>query len=218
MGSDDGGLRRRPLDWLVRRDRSRRLDPLHRHVRSTERARPHRPRGSRAPEHGARRHPGHRRWTTTDRGGTRPMAHLLRARSRSHPARHLLPSPGRQDPGLRVPRRSSTHPSDPCPGGGPGRHGDGASPRPQCCSRRGDGPGPRLRPRSGRPCQRGCARPLRRRWLQPRRVGGRCLPRSAQPLRRDTRRDPQSLVVSTGTCHPRGRGGQLGRPHRLCLP
>ena len=35
---------------------------------------------------------------------------------------------------------------------------------------------------------------------------------------RDARRDPQPLVVAAGTVHARGRGRELGRPHRLRLP
>ena len=49
------------------------------------------------------------------------MAHLLRARSRPHPARRRLPPPGRQDPGVRLPRRSPAHPPHPRARGRPGR-------------------------------------------------------------------------------------------------
>ena len=54
--------------------------------------------------------------------------------------------------------------------------------------------------------------------LRPRPLGGGRLAGPAQPLRRDPRRDPQPLVVAPGPGHARRRGGQLGRPHRLCLP
>ena len=66
------------------------------------------------------------------------MAHLLRARPRPDPARRRVPPAGRQDPGVRLPRRPPAHPPHPRPRGRPGRHvgGPGArastsrSPRP----------------------------------------------------------------------------------------
>ena len=73
---------------------------------------------------GTRRHPGRR--GAGDRARPEepdPCAHLLRARPRPHPARHRLPPAGRQDPGVRVPRRPPAHPPHPRPRGGPGGHG-----------------------------------------------------------------------------------------------
>ena len=70
----------------------------------------------------------------------------------------------------------------------------------------------------GGPRQRGRPLPLSRRRVRPRALGGRRLAGPAQPVRRDARRHPQPLVVPAGTVHARGRGGELGGPHRLRLP
>ena len=92
--------------------------------------------------------------------------------------------------------------------------------QPVRAARRGDRPRPRLRPRSGRS-----------------RVGGGLLARTSPvdgydhavygadvtlaPLNlcaRDARRRAQPLVAPSGAVHSRGRGGGLGRSHRLRLP
>ncbi len=148
----------------------------------------------------------------------RPVAYLLRTRPRPHPARQRLSPAGRQDPGLRLPRRSPTHAPDPRPRGRPGCHLGGPRPRAQRVVDRGNRPRSRLRPRPGRPRQRRRPHAVRRRRLRPCGVGRRCHAAAAQPVRRDARRDPQPLVVATGAVDAGGRGGQLGRPHRLRLP
>ena len=56
------------------------------------------------------------------------------------------------------------------------------------------------------------------RRLRPCGVGRRRHPRPAEPVRRDARRHPQPLVEPAGADDAGGRGGQLGRPHRLRLP
>ena len=99
--------------------------------------------------------PGRRGRAAGASGGARPVADLLRAGPGPDPALHRLPAPGRQDPGLHLPRRPPTHPPDPRPGGGAGRHGH----RPGLPAQRRPGgghrPGPRLRSRSGGPRLRG---------------------------------------------------------------
>ena len=168
---------------------------------------------------GRRRHPVVGGRAPTGRGGSRSVAHLLRARPRPHPARHRLPPPGRQDPGLRVPGRPPAHPADPRARGGPG--GQRASPG-RCAS---TSRSPRRSPSAttagtapaATPARTRC-RPYPARRLRPRRVGRRRGAGPAQPVRRDARRHPQPLVVAPGAGHPRGRGGRLGRPHRLRLP
>ena len=69
--------------------------------------------------------------------GARPVAHVLRARSRPHPPRPGVPPPGRQDAGLRLPRRPPAHPAHPRPRGRPGRHVGGPGARPQRRPHRG---------------------------------------------------------------------------------
>ena len=54
--------------------------------------------------------------------------------------------------------------------------------------------------------------------LRPRRLRRRRHLGAAQPLCRDARRRAQPLVASPRAVHPRGRGGGLGRPHRVRLP
>ncbi len=90
--------------------------------------------------------------------GARCVAHLLRARPRPHPPRHRVPPAGRQDAGVRVPRRPPAHPAHPRPRGGPGRHVGRPGARAQRRPHRGHRPRPRLRPRPRRPRQRGRAR------------------------------------------------------------
>ena len=60
--------------------------------------------------------------TRADRRGARPVAHVLRTRPRPHPARQRVPPPGRQDPGVRVPRRPPAHPPHPRARGRAGGH------------------------------------------------------------------------------------------------
>ena len=75
--------------------------------------------------------------------------------------RHRVPSPRRQDPGLRLPRRPPAHPAHPRPRGRPGRHRRSRrAARAQRRAHRGHRPRPRLRPRPGRPRQRGRLRPV----------------------------------------------------------
>jgi hypothetical protein len=101
-----------------RRRRPRRL-PRHRRRRrcAPEEAREDHEARARWP----RRHPRRGAGNRADRRGARPVPHLLRARPRPHPPRHRVPAPGRQDPGLRLPRRPPAHPAHPRPRGGPGR-------------------------------------------------------------------------------------------------
>ena len=89
---------------------------------------------------------------------------------------------------------------------------------PQRRPHRGDRPRARLRPRPGRPRQRGCPVSVRPRRLRPRRVGCRRHAGAAEPLRGDARRHPQPLVEPPGTVDAGGRGGVVGRPHRLRVP
>ena len=105
------------------------------------------------------------------RRGARPVAHLLRARPRPHPARQRVPPPGRQDPGVRLPRRPPAHPADPRPRGRPGGHVRRPGARPQRRADRGHRPRSRLRPRSRRPRQRGRPLAVRRRVATTTRCG-----------------------------------------------
>ena len=57
-----------------------------------------------------------------------------------------------------------------------------------------------------------------RHGLRPRRLRRRRHARAAQPVRRDARRRAQPLVAPPGAGHARGRGGRVGRPHRLRVP
>ena len=90
-----------------------------------------------------------------DRRGPGPVADVLRARSRPHPARQCVSPAGGQDAGLRVSRRPPTHPTDARPRGRPGGHLGRPCARAQRGTDRGDRSRPRLRPRARRPCQRG---------------------------------------------------------------
>ena len=84
---------------------------------------------------------------------------------------------------------------------------------------RGHRAGARLRPRPRRPRLRGRARPRTSTAGYDHAVwGADVVLDPAQPVRRDARRGPQPLVVPAGARHARGRGGQLGRPHRLRVP
>ena len=146
------------------------------------------------------------------------MADLLRAGPGPDPARHLVPPPGRQDPGLRLPPGPPAHPAHPRARSGAGGHGHGPRLPAQRRPDRSDRPGPRLRARPRRPCQRGRTRPVPPGRLRPRALGGARLVGPAQSLRPDHRRHRQSQLVPSRTVHPRRRGGQLGRPRGLRLP
>ena len=147
----------------------------------------------------------------SDRRGARSVAHLLRARPRPHPARQRLPPPGRQDAGVRLPRRPPAHAAHPRPRGGPGGHC--ASPGRWASTSRsteaialghdcGHGPGGHASEDALTPYVAG--------WLRPRGVGRRRHADAAQPVRRDARRHPQPLVVTTGAGHAGGRGRSAG--------
>ena len=146
------------------------------------------------------------------------MAHVLRARPRPHPPRAGVPPAGRQDAGVRVPRRPPAHSPHARPRGRPGRHVGGPHARPERRPHRGDRPRPRLRPRPGWPRQRGRPVAVRARRLRPRRLGRRRDADPAEPVRGDARRHPQPLVEPSGTRHAGGRGRVVGRPHRLRVP
>ena len=146
------------------------------------------------------------------------MADLLRAGPGPDPALHRVPAAGRQDPGVRLPRGPPADPADPRARGGPG--GDERRPGlpAQRGADRGHRPRPRLRARPGRPRQRGRARPLP--------AGGF----DHAPWGADVSLASLNLCAETldgirnhswsrpAPVHPRGRGGELGRPHRLRLP
>ena len=165
------------------------------------------------------RHPGPGRGRPPPRRGGRPVPHLLRARPGPHPARQRLPAPGRQDPGLRLPRRPPAHPAHPCARGGPGGHVDRPCPAPQ----RRRSPRPSPWPTTAATAPAGTP------------------PRTRSPPTSTSGYDhavwgadvvlaPLNLCAETldgvrnhswsrpAPGHPRGRGGQLGRPHRLRLP
>ena len=72
-----------------------------------------------------RRHPRGRGRDSRPAGGARRVADVLRARPRPHPPRAGVPPAGRQDAGLRVPRRPPAHAAHARPRGRPGRHGGG---------------------------------------------------------------------------------------------
>ncbi len=132
-----------------------------RFVGHRRRRRDHDPPGPRGPRRrGPRiaRHAGVGSGQPGDRGGARSVSDLLRAGPRPDPPRFRVPTPGRQDPGLRLPRRSPAQPDDPRARSRPGRPLDRDGVEPQRPPGRGDGDRPRLRSRSGRPRQRGRAR------------------------------------------------------------
>ena len=108
----------------------------------------------------------------------RSVADLLRARPGPDPALDGLPASGRQDPGLHLPRRPPADPAHPRARGGAGRERDLARLPVERRLDRGDRPRPRLRPRPGRPRQRGGTVAVPRRGLRPRGMGrrrhGRC--------------------------------------------
>ena len=152
------------------------------------------------------------------RGAARPVPHLLRARPRPDPALGRLPAAGRQDPGVRVPRRSSANSPDARPRGRPGRPFGRGRDRAQRGAHRGDRARSRLRPRPGRPRLRGRPLAVRPGGLRPRRLGRRRHAHAAQPVRRDARRGAQPLVEPPGADDTRRRGRVVGRPDRLRLP
>ena len=163
--------------------------------------------------------PGPRRRAPVAARGARPLADLLRAGPRPDPPRHRLPPAGRQDPGVRLPRRPPADPADPRARGGPGRHQRGPgllastwrSPRPSpSVTTAGTGPGatPARTPSS----------PYLDGGFDHAPWGADVSLAPLNLCRRDPRRHPQPLVVPTGALHPRRRGGELGRPDRLCLP
>ena len=147
------------------------------------------------------------------------MAHLLRARPRPHPARHRVPPPGRQDAGVRLPRRPPAHPAHPRARGRPGRHVDRPGARAQRRAHRGHRARPRLRPRSRRPRQRG--RPRRRTSTAA---------TTTPSWGADVALAPLNLCAETldgirnhswsrpAPATPEGEVVSLGRPHRLRLP
>ena len=151
-------------------------------------------------------------------GGARPVADVLRARPRPHPARHRVPPAGRQDAGVRVPRRPPAHPAHPRARGRPGRDvvaralglnvalTEAIALGHDC----GHGPGGHASEDALSPYVDG--------RLRPRRVGRRRHARAAEPLRRDARRHPQPLVEPPGAGDAGGRGRVVGRPHRLRVP
>ncbi len=162
--------------------------------------------------------PGNGRRAAGAGGGARPVADVLRAGPRPDAPQPRLPPAGGQDAGLRLPRRPPADAPHPCSRGCPGgdRHREGVQAERR--SRRGDRPRARLRARPGRPCERGRPLAFPGRRLRPRRLGSRLHRRPAQPVRRDSRRDPEPLVVSPCARHPRGGGRLSRRPHRLHRP
>ena len=112
------------------------------------------PGGRRRGRVGAGRHPGPGRRQPGDARGARPLAHLLRARPRPHPARQALPPARRQVPGVRRSRDDHqrtrlTHALEVAQVAV-----SIARPvRPQRGAHRGHRHRPRLRPRPGRPRQ-----------------------------------------------------------------
>ena len=187
---------------------------------SAHAGRPRRARGPRATQllalHATRAHGAGNR---AHRGGARPVAHLLRARPRPHPARQRVPPTGRQDPGVRVPRRPPAHPADPRARGRPGGHVGRPRARAQRRAHRGDRARSRLRPRPRRPRQRGRAHPVRRRAATTMPCGAPTSRSPASTCARETLDGIRNHSWSRPAPHDaRGRGRQLGRPHRLRLP
>ena len=152
-------------------------------------------------------------------GGAGPVAHVLRARPGPHPARRGVPPAGRQDPGVRLPRRPPAHPAHPRARGGAGGRGVAPALGLNVALDRGHRPRPRLRARARRPRQRG--RP--RRPTSPAATTTPCgAPTSSSP--RSTCAPRRSTASATtrgrrpGAGHAGGRGRLVGRPHRLRLP
>ena len=150
----------------------------------------------------------------------RSVAHLLRARPRPHPARAGVPAPGRQDPGLHLPRRPPAHPPHPRPRGRPGGRRRSAASLP---AQRAPSPRPspwvttaataRAATPARTPSRRTCA------GGYDHAVWGADVVLAPLNLCAETLDgDPQPLLVAAGARHARGRGGGLGRPHRLRLP
>ena len=151
--------------------------------------------------------------------GARSGPHLLRARPRPHPALGGLPPAGRQDPGLRLPRRPPAHPADPRPRGGPGGHRHRPGGRAQRGADRGHRPRPRLRPRSGRARQRGRAR----RRSCPRATTTPSGAPTSSWRRSTCARETLDGIRNHSWSRPRrrtpeGEVVELGRPHRLRVP
>ena len=136
--------------------------------------------------------------------GARRLAHLLRARPGPHPALDGLPAPGRQDPGVRVPRRTTSAPGSPTPSRWP------RSPPAIARACRlnvalteaialghdcGHGPGGHA--------SEDALEPLRRRRLRPRGLGRR---------RRRWRRSTSASRPSTASATTRGPGRRRPRP------
>ena len=148
-----------------------------------------------------------------------PLPHLLRARPRPHPARHAPSGAWPARPRCSSSPTTTSAPASPTPSRWPRwppsvARGLGlnvalteAIALGHDC---GHGPGGHASEDALSPYVDG--------RLRPRRLGRRRRARAAQPVRRDARRHPQPLLVAPGAGHARGRGGQLGRPHRLRLP
>ena len=139
------------------------------------------------------------------------MAHLLRARPRPHPARQRVPPPGRQDPGVRVPRRPPAHPPHPRARGRPGRHvgrrvrsaSTSPSPRPSRSATTA------VTARAATPA-RTRSRPYVDGGYDHAVWGADVTLDAAQPVPRDARRHPQPLVVPARAVDARGRGRSAG--------
>ena len=150
--------------------------------------------------------------------GTGPLADMLRARPGPHPPQgNCVSTPGGQDAGLRLPRGPPAHPADPRPRGCPGRHCIARALPPQrgARPRRSHSATTAATVRSAMPARTPSTRSCR--GIRSRPLGCR-LSRRAQPVRGDDRRHPQPQLVPAGAVHGGGRGGELGRPHRLRLP
>ncbi len=172
-------------------------------------------RARRGPDDGRRSHQSRGIREPADPRGPRPLPHVLRTRPRPHPARQRLSPACREDAGLRLPGRPPADQAHPRARGRPGGHFDLTGAGAQRRAHRGHRPRARLRARARWPRERGRIRPVHPRGVSPRRLGSRCRPGPAQPVRRDARRDPQPLVVPSDSRDARGRGRVLGRPVRL---
>ena len=130
-----------------------------------------------------------------------------------------VPPAGRQDPGVRVPRRPPAHPPHPRPRGRPGRHV--ASPGAAASTSRSPRPSrsatTAVTARAATPARTPC-RPYVDGGYDHAVWGADVVAGAAQPVRRDARRHPQPLVEPAGAGDARGRGRLVGRPHRLRLP